>query len=63
MTKTLRQYIQSLERLADKHGDNLPVVVKTFDKFNPYKKYRYEDVYNPKVVCQKTNPRILVNPI
>ena len=63
MVKTLRQYIKELEQLANKHGDDLPVVVRTSDRFNPFRKYTYEDVYKPKIVCKKTNPRVLVNPI
>ena len=62
MIKTLRQYIEELERLADKHGDDLPVVVRVYDRFN-YRKYTYEDVYKSKVVCPKTDPKVLINPI
>jgi hypothetical protein len=60
MNKTLRQYITELERLADKHGDGLSVVVRTGYSF---RKYTYDDVYKPKIVTPKTNPRVLVNPV
>ena len=60
--KTLRQYINSLERLALKYGDDTPVVTRLSNSvYASYNSYNYERASAPKVVTPKTSPRIVVN--
>ncbi len=57
--KTLRKYIQQLEALATKYGDDIPVVRKQRYQFAG-EETRYSPVLAPKVVTKNKNPRVVI---
>ncbi len=57
--KTLRKYIQQLEALAAKYGDNIPVVRKQRYQFAG-EETKYSSVLAPKVVTKNKNPRVVI---
>lgn len=59
--KTLRKYIQQLEALAAKYGDDTPVVRK--QKWQESgKPVKYSMAVVPRVISKDKKPQILINP-
>ncbi|MCA2593984.1 MAG: hypothetical protein IM526_02335 [Microcystis sp. M38BS1] len=57
--KTLRKYIQQLEALAAKYGDDIPVVRKQRYQFEG-QETQYSPVLAPKVIGKNKNPRVVI---